>query len=250
MNCSQQISHTIRPGDNLYQLARYYQTTVPGILSLNPNIDPYNLQVGSSVTVCPGERFVTQPGNPNPPACPNPSKQIDLIKSMRLAWLQHVYWTRMLIISIAERLKDQKEVTGRLLQNPDDLAAIFANYYSRDTAGKISQLLTEHLQIGAELITALRDGKTAEANALNGRWYANADKMAEAFSSINPFYDREELRKMLYTHLDLTRQEAAARLAGNYQSDIDAFGRVEKEVLTMADYFTSGLMGQFPNKFS
>jgi len=46
MYCPQQLTYVVRPGDNLYQLARYYQTTVPQILAMNPNIDPYNLQIG------------------------------------------------------------------------------------------------------------------------------------------------------------------------------------------------------------
>jgi hypothetical protein len=73
--------------------------------------------------------------------------------------------------------------------------------------------------------------------------------MAEAFSSINPNYNREELREMLYRHLELTTQEVAMRLTGKYRADIEAFNKVEQEALMMADYFTSGIMKQFPHKF-
>lgn len=250
MYCPHRLSYIIQHGDNLYQLARYYQTTVPMILSQNPNIDPYNLQVGSAIVICPGENFSLQPNNTNPLNCRNFYKQIDLVNSMRTAWSQHVYWTRMLLISIAERLKDQNEVADRLMQNPDDIAKIFENYYSAEVAKTIAQLLTEHLQIGGELITALRDKKTVEADNLNRQWYMNADKMADAFSSINPYYNYEELRKMLYRHLELTTQEVAMRLAGNFQADIEAFNEVEQEALLMADYFSTGLMKQFPQKFS
>ena len=249
MVCRQQISHVIQPGDNLYQLARTYQTTIPALLSLNPNIDPYNLQIGTVIIICPGENFITQPGHPLPPACPNPEKPFSLRSSMRLVWLQHVYWTRMLLISIAERLKDQEPVTVRLLQNPADIAHIFARFYAADVARSITQLLTEHLQIGADLITALRDQKTAQAESLNRQWHRNADEMAEAFSGINPYYNRAELRNMLYTHLELTSQEVAMRLAGNYTADIEAFSKVEQEALTMAETFSSGLIQQFPQSF-
>jgi hypothetical protein len=168
---------------------------------------------------------------------------------MRLAWLQHVYWTRMLLLSIAERLKDQDAVTARLLQNPGDIANIFAGYYPPETAEAIARLLTEHLQIGAALITALRDGKKEEAAALDRQWYINADKMAAAFASINPYYRQEVMRDMLYRHLDLTKTEVAMRLAGNYPADIRAFGTVEQEALMMADLFTAGIMKQFPMMF-
>ena len=107
-----------------------------------------------------------------------------------------------------------------------------------ETANTIKRLLTEHLQIGAALITALRDGHTAEANRLKEQWYANADQMADAFSSINPYYNRDEMRRMLHEHLDLTTKEVAARLAKNYVSDIQWFDKAEAEVLKMADYLS------------
>jgi len=166
-----------------------------------------------------------------------------------MVWEQHVYWTRMLLLSIAERLKDQPEVTARLLRNPYDIAKIYMEYYDEDIAKKIAQLLTEHMQIGADLITALRDKKTAAADTLNHQWYINADKMAAAFAGINPYYNREDLRHMLYKHLALTTQEVTLRLAGNYKADIEAFDKVEKEAIEMADYFSSGIMKQFPDRF-
>ncbi|MCL2579977.1 MAG: acetylglutamate kinase [Oscillospiraceae bacterium] len=175
---------------------------------------------------------------------------MDLISHMRLVWSQHVYWTRMLLISIAERLKDLDAVTARLMQNPGDIAKIFEDYYGPDTAKAIEQLLTEHLQIGAELITALRDGKAGQAEELNERWYLNADKMAGAFSGISPYYREEEMREMLYRHLDLTKQEVAKRLSGDYPADIKAFDLVEREAIMMADAFSSGMIRQFPQMFS
>ncbi len=247
MNCSQEMTYIILPGDNLYQISRYYRTPVTDILARNPDIDPYNLQVGRKILLCPGEGYTTHPQNGNPR--PDPAAQIALQKEMRKVWEQHVYWTRMLLISIAERLPDQEATAARLLKNPADIAAVFANYYSPDVANLIAQLLTEHLQIGGALITALRDGNTAEAERLNTLWYQNADQMAEAFSSINPYYDRETMQNMLYEHLDLTTQEVAARLAKNYPADIQAFDRVEQDALSMADHFSQGIMKQFPQRF-
>lgn len=246
MNCSQPVTYIIRKGDNLYQLSLFYKTNVKSILSLNPGIDPYNLQIGSTVLICPGEGFGGM--NPVPPALKFPCPQLDLSNEMRKAWSQHVYWTRMFLISTVERLRDQNPVTARLMQNPADLATVFAGYFNPDAVKTIEKLLTEHLQIGGALITALRDGKAA-AEVLKKQWYQNADMMADAFASVSPYFERGELRKMLYSHLDLTTREVLARLSGNYMADINAFDQVEKEALMMADYFTHGIMKQFPNKF-
>lgn len=176
-------------------------------------------------------------------------EQLALLNRMRFLWEQHVYWTRMLIISIAEKLKDQTDVTERLLENPYDIADVYADYYGEAAAKKIAQLLTEHLQIGAALIMAMRDKKSAEADKLTRKWYENADEMADAFSSINPYYDRDELHKMLHAHLDLTAREVAMRLEENFKADIEAFDEIEHQAISMADYLSIGIITQFPDKF-
>jgi len=171
-------------------------------------------------------------------------------EDMRLVWLQHVYWMRMLLISIAERLADLPEVTDRLMQNPADIAEVFERFYSAEVTEPVEALLTEHLKIGAELITALRDNQKERAAELTKLWYANADDTAKAFSALNPYYDFDMLVEMLHTHLDLTIAEVAAHLAGKYKESIDEFDEVEREAVAMADMFSSGIMRQFPGCFT
>ena len=66
-------------------------------------------------------------------------------------------WTRMLLISIAENLKDLDATQARLLRNPKDIANIFMQYYGINIANQIEKLLTEHLVIGKKLIVALKN---------------------------------------------------------------------------------------------
>lgn len=82
------------------------------------------------------------------------TNEVNLLKSMNLAWEQHIIWTRMLLISIAENLKDLDATQARLLQNPKDIANIFRTYYGNTIANTIENLLTEHLIIGKDLIVA------------------------------------------------------------------------------------------------
>ena len=168
---------------------------------------------------------------------------------MNLAWEQHIMWTRMLLISIAENLKDLEATQSRLLRNPKDIADIFKIYYGNAIANKIQQLLTEHLVIGKDLIVALKNKNQEQATKLNTKWYQNADEMAEAFSSINPFYPKETVRKMLYEHLRLTTDEVNNRLKGNYVEDINSYDIVQKEILKMSQFFVNGIVKQFPNLF-
>lgn len=168
---------------------------------------------------------------------------------MNLVWEQHIMWTRMLLISIAENLKDLDATQARLLRNPRDIANVFRPYYGNNVANEIERLLTEHLAIGKDLIVALKNNIQEQATTLERRWYRNADDMADAFSRINPFYPREEIRRMLYEHFRLTTNEVSARLKGDYKEDIRAYDLVQKEILEMSQFFVNGIVRQFPNLF-
>lgn len=246
MSCKQMLTHIVREGDSFYNIARMHRMPMEVLMAQNPGLDPYNLQVGTEIVICmDGSVDTENQGNGM-----DWETVMSVSNEMREAWAQHVYWTRMLIISIAERLQDQTEVTNRLMQNPEEMAEVFEEFYPKEITDVITSLLTEHLQIGGALMTALRDGRAAEASQLNNRWYANANQIAEVFARINPQYNAEELRNMLYQHLELLKRQMGARLGGNYAADIQAFDEGEEQAMEMSDYFTSGLVQQFPQKFS
>ena len=175
--------------------------------------------------------------------------QVNLLKNMNLVWEQHIMWTRMLLISIAEDLNDLEPTEARLLKNPKDISNVFRIYYGDAIANQIEKLLTEHLVIGKNLIVALKNNHQDLAKKLNDDWYQNADKIAEAFSSINPFYSKEQVRHMMYEHLRLTTEEVAARLRKDYIADIKAYDMVQKEILEMSEFFVNGIVKQFQNLF-
>jgi len=228
MNCSNQMLYTIQYGDTLYNLALRYNTTVDDIMGNNASLNPYNLIVGSQIVLCPNSKNSTV--ITTPALSPNGLK---LITEMNSLWTQHVFWTRLFLISVAEDLKDLEFTKKRLLRNPSDIANVYRRYYEEEIANRIEQLLTEHLVIGGDLIVALKNGNTALASDLSKRWYKNADDMSEYFSSFNPFYDKEDLRKMFYTHLQLTTQEVSARLAKDYAADIAAFDMAENVLISL-----------------
>lgn len=227
------IIYTIQAGDTLYNLALQYNTTAQNILNTNVQLNPYNLRVGQQIYIFPNYWVSIN--------------KVHLLEQMNLVWEQHIMWTRMLLISIAENLKDLNATETRLLRNPGDIANIFKMYYGDDISNQIKKLLTEHLTIGKNLIVALKNKE--ETTKLNADWYRNADKMAEIFSRINPFYPKEEVRRMLYEHLRLTTNEVNARLNGKYAEDINAYDLIQKEILMMSHFFVDGIVKQFSDLF-
>lgn len=71
---------------------------------------------------------------------------MNLSDEMNTLWEQHVFWTRLFLISVAENLKDLNETEKRLLRNSVDIANIYRRYYGNSVAQRIQNLLTEHLK--------------------------------------------------------------------------------------------------------
>jgi hypothetical protein len=57
------------------------------------------------------------------------------------------------------------------------------------------------------------------------------------------------MRAMLREHLDLTTNEAVARLGGDWDADVRAYDRAHEQVLEMADMLSEGMVDQFPGRF-
>lgn len=172
-------------------------------------------------------------------------EEICLRDRFRLLWEQHVYWTRMTIISMVHDLPDAQATTNRLLRNPTDFARLFCCFYGTEVASEFERLLRDHLVIAAELVKAAKAGNSSAAASAEKRWYQNADEIVSFLNQINPYWDIECMKPMWYKHLELTKSEAVARLNKKYTKDIAIFNEIEKEALKMADFFSWGIAIQF-----
>ncbi|QWG31215.1 acetylglutamate kinase (plasmid) [Bacillus mycoides] len=176
-------------------------------------------------------------------------QKVNLSNSMRSVWEQHVYWTRMTIISIAFGLPDIDVVTARLLRNAVDMGDLLKPYYGNEIATMYNNLIREHLVIAAELVKAAKAGKQETATAAEKKWYVNGAEISQFLNRINPFISREGFQKMFFEHLALTKTEAVLMLQGDFKSSITVFDKIEAEALQMADTITIAIVKQFPKMF-
>jgi hypothetical protein len=164
-------------------------------------------------------------------------------------WDEHVLWTRLTIISIANDLPDTGMVINRLLNNATQFGILFAQFFSPEISRRFAQLMREHLVIAAELVRAAKRGDTEEVTRLEREWYRNADEIARFLSEINPHWKEEEIREMMHEHLALTENEAVAILNNRWEESIDLFCKIEHQAFMMANTYIEGLVAQFPNRF-
>jgi len=171
------------------------------------------------------------------------AKAVKLRLGMNKLWEDHVTWTRMVIVDFAANLPDLQTAEGRLLRNQADIGNAIKPYYGAAAGKKLTSLLRTH-------ILEAEDGDNAKLQRDLAKWYANAHQIAVFLSMANPHnWPLKEMDKMMKRHLQLTTDEAVARLKGNWSADVKAYDRVHVEILQMAGMLSTGIIKQFPSRF-
>lgn len=167
----------------------------------------------------------------------------------RKLWEDHITWTRIVIMGILDDLPGTDAYIERLLENYEDMEAALAPYYGEE-AEVLGDLIEDHLVIAAEILTAAKNGDTAAMNDAIERWYANGHDIAVQMHEMNPkSWPLEETEQMWVEHLDATLAEAVAHLEGRFEDEVAAYDLVHDLALEMADFFSNGVIQQFPGQF-
>lgn len=175
--------------------------------------------------------------------------QVRLQNDLRKLWIDHVIWKRSYMVSAIAGLEDQEKVLARLLRNQQDIGNAITPYYGEAAGKKLAELLTEHIVIAGQVIDAVKSGKQADVEKYHKKWYSNADDMAKYLSSLNPNWAENDLKQLLYMHLQLLTEDLMARVTKNWDGDINAFDKGLAHIIVLADALSAGIIKQFPGKF-
>jgi hypothetical protein len=171
-------------------------------------------------------------------------------QALRKLWEDHVTWTRVFIIASLADLPEADAAAERLLRNQVDIGNAIKPFYGHKAGEQLTSLLNDHILTAADLLAAAKSGDSAKFEQANERWYDNADQIAAFLSSANPkYWPLAEMKLMMKSHLDLTLEEASARLNEDWEGDIAAYDKVHDEILHMADMLADGIVLQFPKQF-
>jgi len=184
-------------------------------------------------------------------ASPTPTKKaVTLRTDMRKLWEDHITWTRLAIISLESGTPDTEATVSRLLQNQTDIGNAVKPFYGNAAGDELTRQLRSHILIAADVIAAAKGGDSAKLADAQVRWIQNADDIAKVLDSVNPRYWKlPVLKAEMQMHLDLTTEEAVARLKGDWTGDVAAYDKVHQHILHMSDLLANGLIKQFPKRF-
>ncbi|MGI8313854.1 glycosyltransferase [Halobacillus mangrovi] len=176
--------------------------------------------------------------------------EVKFENDFRRLWIDHVLWTSNYITSATTAgAEDQKQVLERLLKNQEDIGNAIKPVYGESAGNKLTELLKEHIVIAGEIVEAAKSGDEAKVNQLNNEWYRNADDIAAFLSGANLHLKNEDLKNLLYMHLELVTDDLVASLEKDWEARIAAIDEGITHIIVMADAISKGVVKQFPDKF-
>ena len=168
----------------------------------------------------------------------------DFHEQQRRLWQDHDSWERFVIISKVSGLADLEATTARLLRNQRELGDSFKPVIGDAAGNQLTRMLEDHV---TGMLSVLDSG-TAEnetgAGAARAVWLANADQIAAFLAASIPTLDPAQMQVDMRDHLENTGTQAAHRVAGQYQAEIDAFDVGLGHSLEFADTLTAGAATQ------
>ena len=169
--------------------------------------------------------------------------------ALRKLWSDHVIWTREYIVAAVAGTPDADAAAGRLLKNQEDIGAAVAGFYGQAAGDRLTDLLKQHILIAVDLVAAAKSGDQTAFATHDGRWTANIREIAAFLAGANPNWPEADVFDLLALHLKLTKDEAVARLTGDWTADVRAFDDIFNEIMVLADALNDGLAAQFPERF-
>ncbi|MFD1021085.1 glycosyltransferase [Thalassobacillus hwangdonensis] len=177
--------------------------------------------------------------------------EVKFANDLRRLWVDHVLWTSNYITSATTAgAEDQQQVLERLLKNQEDIGNAIKPVYGEDAGNELTELLKEHIVIAGKIVDAAKVGDQSKVDQLNEEWVKNADDIAVFLSQANPHLAKDELKKLLYMHLELVSDDLTASLQKDWEARIAAIDEGMTHIILMSDVIADGVIKQFPDKFN
>ncbi len=177
------------------------------------------------------------------------NKAADLRCDMRSLWMYHGWYTREVVIAAAQNAPNLNASLAALLNNQKDIGNAVAAYFGPEAGNTFTNLLTDHINIAVEVVTAAATNNQAAFTEANTRWHKNAQDIANAAHAVNPSWDTTVILDDLNMHLSTLTDMVTAILGGNYSESITKNAVYIEEILLMADDFSDGIIKQLPDDF-
>lgn len=230
------ITHEVVRGDTLYRLAKQYKTTVPLILLANPEVEPYNLQIGTNLRICKGNQMMERPT----------MDEIEMAGDLDRRWMQYIGWLEMYLSSLSQPVDRQREAAQKAEQAAGRIVDVIGVFYPE----AMTERLREHFVRGYTLdllsyANATNNRDTMAAEQFEERVEEHAEAIAKLLSQYNRFYDAERIEEALEEAPEVIEQIVMAMRNGDNMQEFSGVETLYEWAGPVAVYLAEGLRREF-----
>lgn len=176
-------------------------------------------------------------------------KSVELNNNMRKEWINHIVLTHEYMRATMSDNPDSKIFTDAAMENAENIAGIFGEYYEGDVEQKLSDLFKTHVNLTKDNIEAIKRNDEAIMDNLEESLKNNTNEIANYLNSINPDWDKTELTAMINEHLAFVMGLTESVKDKNTDEELEGIEENMDHIIEMADSFTNGIVNQFKDKF-
>ena len=177
----------------------------------------------------------------------NPTRVAEVKQALRDLWVEHIFSIRHVATNNSdERDAAEKEVAA----NSNLIAHIMKPFYGDAISDKLGRLLNSNYSAIREYSDATVAGNKARQDAALDLLESNTDDIADLLSRVNPYLRKDTIQGLIASHgthqilqVNLYKERKYARLMATWPT-------MRRQVYVIADALTTGLVRQFPDKFS
>lgn len=157
-------------------------------------------------------------------------------------WRDLAVWSKIYLTSIHGDPVYQEAVFEKLYSIPRSFGSVIALIFGNHASEQYVNLLSQHLALLRELISAMTRGDQNAVTETSARLYQNADARVAFLCQINRFWSSSVWQSFLYYYLELTFQGINTFLIKDYAINIKTYDRLMYHTAEMGDYFSDGLL--------
>lgn len=170
-----------------------------------------------------------------------PSWQQNMIFQSTLVWRDLAAWFRLYLVSAYTNLGDKEIIYNMISKIPVDFGNSIKLIFGEEIAGQYIDLLNLQILLTRNLIDAQIKGDTQGVSNYTKEVYEVADKRAALLAKINPYWNENEFKSLMYTYISLIIEETIALLTKDYNRSISAYNQLIAHSTLIGEYYSQGM---------
>lgn len=182
----------------------------------------------------------------------NPIRVAEMQKTLRDLWLGHIFMIQHVVLFNAKSDPAARDAADKqVLANAKQIASTFTPFYGEARSEKLFTLLAGHYAAVKEYSEATVAESQSQQDAALAHLASNADDIDAFFNGINPYHlSKGTVRGLIAAHGAHHVLQINQYKKKEYAKLEETWPMMRQHVYLFADTLTTGLVKQFPSRFS